>query len=73
MVTDINARKEKLREEKLCYACLGLSHNQRPCKKKLYCHACKRPNSHHTALCFVTEKSSLVVKNENGVLLQTAN
>ena len=74
IITDVNARFEKIKNTNLCFNCLGSNHRKRDCKKKIRCHICK--GNHNTALCMRNnneqEKHSLAVNNENYVLLQTA-
>ena len=43
-------RMEIVRKHKLCYKCLGSTHNARNCRSTMKCYTC-RPGNHHTAIC----------------------
>ena len=77
IVTDVNARRDKLKRSRCCFNCLRPGHTKKNCRISVKCFICKMRGSHNTALCTKysqdEEPHSLVVNNNNLVLLQTAN
>ena len=49
-VTDMQARLQVIKDNRLCFKCLKTGHPIRRCKSKMSCHNCKS-FSHHTAIC----------------------
>ena len=50
VVSDVNARLEIVRNNRLCYRCLNSMHGIRDCRSKAECYKC-RSVRHHTAIC----------------------
>ena len=75
MVTEVNLRKQKLRELRYCFKCLRGNHIAKNCRQKVFCYRCKAQNRHNTAICEKEWQSSgiLVTGSDKSVLLQTAN
>ena len=75
IITDITARKEKLRGLRCCYKCLKPYHIAKYCRKKIFCYKCKTQNRHNTAICekeFQTSATN-VTGSDKSVILQAAN
>ena len=80
IVTDLKARREILKKNRLCFKCLKPEHTKPNCKSSMKCYKCKRED-HHTALCNpnkvsdnpTEEEIACHVKNNAKILLQTAN
>ena len=51
VITDITARKEKLRDLRCCYKCLKSYHIAKNCRKRIFCYKCKTQNCDNTAIC----------------------
>ena len=77
LVTDLEARKKFVAENKLCFRCLQSGHIRRNCRYRRDCYTCKSTN-HHTELCDknnrepVEKSLTTVVTSKTSVLLQTA-
>ena len=51
IVTDLKARKEILKKNRICFKCLKTGHTKLNCKSSIKCYKCKKEGDHHTALC----------------------
>ena len=49
-ITDMQARLQIIKDNRLCFKCLQGGHPIRRCRSKMSCHKCKSL-SHHTAIC----------------------
>ena len=82
IVTEVERRKEMVRDKRLCFKCLLGGHPIRKCRSKTNCFRCKS-SSHNTAICEkeankerrkeTGTETSLMVNSKTSVLLQTAN
>ena len=57
-VTDVNARKEILRNSLCCYLCLKTGHVSKKCRKNYICRICRK--KHHISVCEEKNKQSPV-------------
>ena len=75
IITDVNLRKQKIRELRFCYKCLKPNHIAKNCRKKIFCYKCKTQNKHHTAICDTELRSSStnVTRSDKSVILQSAS
>ena len=75
IATEVNLRKQKLRELIYCFECLRGNHIARNCCQKVFYYRCKAQNRHNTAICEKEWQSSgiLVTGSDKSILLQTAN
>ena len=84
VVTNLEARKEIISKNKLCYKCLYPGHNRRDCRSKSKCYRCKA-YGHNTAICDKNkipvidplydppkEEGTFMVNSKTSVLLQTS-
>lgn len=88
VISDVNLRRQKLKDDNQCFRCLRQGHNSRTCRLKIYCFTCKAQNSHDLCTTDRNESSTTVVVSKDlesgdsninvagldeSVLLQTAN
>ena len=75
VITDVNLRKQKVRELKCCYRCLKPKHIASNCRNKVFCYRCKTQNKHNTAICDadIPGASQNVARSDKSVILQSAN
>ena len=81
IVTDLKARREILKKNRICFKFLKPGHAKPNCKSSVKCYKCKKEGDHHTALCnpnkvsdnSTEEEITCLVKNNTKILLQTAN
>ena len=80
VVTNLEARKEIISKNKLCYKCLFPGHISRDCRSKSKCYRCKA-YGHNTAICDKDkipvidpprEEGTFMVNSKTSVLLQTS-
>ena len=50
IATDLKARTEMLRKNRICFKCLRSDHTKPNCKNNIKCYKCKKEGDHHTAL-----------------------
>ena len=51
IVTDLKARREILKKNRICFKFLKPGHAKPSCKSSIKCYKCKKEGDHHTALC----------------------
>ena len=81
IVTDLKARREILKKNKICFKCLKPGHTRPNCKNSKNVIDVKKEGDHHTTLCnpnkvsdnTAEEEIICLVKNNTKLLLQTAN
>ena len=77
IVTDLKARREILKKNRICFKCLKPGHTKSYCKSSIKCYKCKKEGDHHTALCnsnkvrdnSAEEDITCLVKNNTKILL----
>ena len=62
-ISDVNKRREIVRQTNRCFNCLFTGHQARDCKSRNSCHICKE--WHHTSLCGKNVSQSHVGGNSN--------
>ena len=50
IVTDLKARREILKKNRICFKCLKPGNSKPNCKSSIKCYNCKKEGDHHTAL-----------------------
>ena len=50
IVMDLNARREILKKNRICFKCLKPGNSKPNCKSSIKCYNCKKEGDHHTAL-----------------------
>ena len=81
IVTDLKARREILKKNKICFKCLKPGHTKPNCKNSRNVIDVKKEGDHHTTLCnpnkvsdnSAEEDITCLVKNNTKILLQTVN
>ena len=81
IVTDLKARREILKENRICSKRFKPGQTKPNCKSSIKCYKCKKEGNHHTALCNpdkisdnpTEEEIACLFKNNKNILLQTAN
>ena len=81
IVTDLKARREILKKNRICFKCLKPGHAKPNCKSSIKCYKYKKERDHHTTLCNpkkvsdnpTEEEITCLVKNNTNILLQMAN
>ena len=81
IITDLKARREMLKKNRISFKCLKPGHTKPNCKSSIKCYKCKKEGDHHTALCnpnkvndnSTEEGITCLVQNNTNILLQAAN